>query len=60
MTEIIKKEQKPKKPKYKVFKDKKMISIFVLIFFVSMQMFAFLSVPGLTTLHKYTVGMLMG
>ena len=52
----IKKEQE----KYSFIKDKKMIAVIILILTVAMQIFAFLPVPGVTTIHKYTVGMLMG
>ncbi|MCK5946026.1 MAG: hypothetical protein KAG04_02010 [Mycoplasmataceae bacterium] len=47
-------------PKYKLSEDKKMIGVILLILAVSMQVFAFLNVPFFTTIHSYTIGMLLG
>ena len=49
-----------KEKKYVFLKDKKMIATIILIITVAMQIFAFLPVPGPTTIHKYTVGMILG
>ena len=47
-------------PKYKLSEDKIMIGVILLILAVSMQVFAFLNVPVFTTIHSYTIGMLIG
>ena len=49
-----------KKPEYKLSQDKKMLGIFLLVITSAMQIFAFLKVPVFTTLHSYTIGMLLG
>ncbi|WKX02497.1 hypothetical protein [Candidatus Mycoplasma mahonii] len=46
--------------KYIWYKDKKMVATIFFVIALSMQIFAFFSVPVLTTIHKYTVGMMMG
>lgn len=54
--ENIKKESS----KYKFWKDKKMIGTILLIIIVSLQIFAFLKVPFLSTINGYTIGMFFG
>ena len=59
----VKKEIKTteiKNPEYKISQDKKMLGIFLLVLASTMQIFAFLKVPVFTTLHSYTIGMLLG
>lgn len=49
-----------KSEKYKWIKDKKIIGTIILILSVAFQLFAFLQVPFFSTIHGYTVGMLLG
>lgn len=54
-----------KKPKennksYVWYRDSKMIGTIMLLIVAALQIFAFLKVPGLTTIHAYTIGMLLG
>ena len=45
---------------YHLKNDKKMIGVILLIIISAFQIFAFLNVPVLTTIHAYTAGMLFG
>lgn len=49
-----------KQEKYKWMKDKKIIGTIILILSVTFQLFAFLQVPFFSTIHGYTIGMLLG
>lgn len=46
--------------KYKWWNDKKMMGIFLLIISASLFTFSFMKIPFLTSIHKYTFGMLFG
>lgn len=46
--------------KYKWYSDKKIIGLIILFVALAMQVFAFLDLPVLTTIHSYTVGMIFG
>ena len=46
--------------KYKWWQDKKMIGTIILLISAAFQIFAFLKVPILSTIHGYTIGMLFG
>ena len=46
--------------KYKWWKDKKMIGIFLLISLSTFFIFSFMKIPFLTSVNKYTFGMLIG
>ena len=48
------------KKTYIWYHDRKVIGLLILSFAVAFQLFAFLKVPGLTTMHGYTIGMLIG
>ncbi len=45
---------------YSWWKDKKMVGTIILIVTVIFQIFAFLQVPFLTSIHAYTIGLLFG
>lgn len=45
---------------YKWYKDKKISGLIILFLAIAMQVFAFLNLPVLTTLHSYTIGMIFG
>lgn len=45
---------------YLWWKDKKLFGTMLLIIIVSFQIFAFLEIPFMSTIHGYTVGMLLG
>ncbi len=49
-----------KNKQYLWWKDKKIFGVMLLLTVLSFQIFAFLEVPFLTTIHGYTVGMLFG
>ena len=46
--------------KYKLSQDKKMIGTIILLISAAFQIFAFLKVPVISTIHGYTIGMLFG
>ncbi|MCR8613007.1 MAG: DNA translocase FtsK [Mycoplasma sp.] len=46
--------------KYNIFEDKKTLGIIILSVSILFQVFAFVRVPFLTTIHSYTIGMLFG
>lgn len=46
--------------KYKWWQDKKMIGTIILLISAAFQIFAFLKVPIISTIHGYTIGMLFG
>ncbi|TCG10661.1 DNA translocase FtsK [Mycoplasma todarodis] len=48
------------KNEYKALKDNKILGMILLMVAVSLQIFAFLEVPFLSSIHAYTVGMLFG
>ena len=48
------------KNQYNPLRDKKILGMILLIVAVSLQIFAFLEVPFLSSIHAYTVGMLFG
>lgn len=68
MFKVKKKEELQKTAEVKVhknnknawYKDKKVIGTIVLILAVAFQLFAFLKVPFFTTIHGYTIGMMLG
>ena len=45
---------------YLWWRDNKMVATIYLIIISTMQVFAFLRMPVLTTMHAYTIGMLVG
>ena len=46
--------------KYNILKDKKMLGSIILIVTVIIQIFSWLNVPVLSSMHGYTIGMLFG
>ncbi len=52
--------EKSVKKKYNPMKDKKIIGMIILIIAVTLQIFAFLEIPVLSSIHAYTVGMIFG
>ena len=48
------------KKQYIWWKDKKILGIILLIITIIMQIFAFIEVPIITTIHGYTIGMMFG
>lgn len=48
------------KPTYVWYRDNKMIGTILLFVIISLQIFGFLRVPVLSTIHAYTIGMLFG
>lgn len=57
---IVEQSSKEIKSSYSWYRDKKMIGMILLIVTVVFQIFAFLEVPFMTTIHAYTIGMLFG
>lgn len=51
---------KKAKPSYVWYRDSKMVGTILLLVIVALQIFAFLRVPGISTIHAYTIGMLFG
>lgn len=51
-------QEQPKK--YNLMKDKKMLGMIILIVAILLQIFAWLKVPVLSSIHGYTIGMLFG
>lgn len=52
--------EEAKKIRYSWTRDKKMIGTIILVVTVILQIFAFLQVPVISTIHAYTIGMLLG
>lgn len=45
---------------YKVINDKKTLGSFILLIAFVMQIFAFVKLPGISTIHAYTIGIFFG
>lgn len=60
MSEVKQEPEIKKEVNYKWWNDKKMTGIFLLIVTTSLFIFSFMKIPFLTSIHKYTFGMLFG
>ncbi len=53
-------QNKNPKNEYKALKDNKILGMILLMVAVTLQIFAFLEIPFLSSIHAYTVGMIFG